>query len=122
MLTSNEIKKQIDNGTIQIENMAEDALKSQTVVTFESEMFYMYSIMKLSTPKIVKNYLQEVLKDQISHLRRVVIPETGLLLEPHKVYLTKTVEKNNDERLRSCHEWKNDVIFTRCQCRTNERI
>lgn len=93
MLTSNEIKKQIDNGTIQIENMAENALKKPNSCDLRiGNVLYVFDYEIVDT-KNCKNYLQEVLNDQISHLRRVVIPETGLLLEPHKVYLTKTVEK-----------------------------
>lgn len=93
MLTSNEIRKQIDNGTIQIENMAEDALKKPNSCDLRiGNVLYVFDYEIVDT-KNCKNYLQEVLNDQISHLRRVVIPETGLLLEPHKVYLTKTVEK-----------------------------
>ena len=39
------------------------------------------------------NYLQEVLYDKTNSLQKIIIPETGLLLQPHKVYLAKTIEE-----------------------------
>ena len=39
------------------------------------------------------DYLNEVLFDKPKNLRRIYIPETGVLLQPHKVYLAKTIER-----------------------------
>lgn len=93
MLTSNEIKKQIKQGNIKIENMAQDALKKPNSCDLRiGNVLYVFDYEIVDT-RNCKNYLQEVMSDQINHLRRIQIPETGLLLEPHKVYLTKSVEK-----------------------------
>ncbi len=93
MLTSNEIKKQMQLGNILIKNMSNGALDKpnscdlsigNTLYTFD------YDIIDTKNSSI---YLQEVLNDNIKNLKRIKIPETGLLLQPNKVYLAKTVEE-----------------------------
>ena len=57
---------------------------SDTLYTFD------YSIVDTKDKNL---YMQEVLSDNIDKLRRISIPQSGLLLEPRKVYLTKTNER-----------------------------
>ena len=39
------------------------------------------------------SFLTEIITENLDKLKRVVIPETGLLLEPRKIYLTKSAER-----------------------------
>lgn len=93
MLTNNEIKKQIANGNIQIENLKEDALDKPNSCTVSiSDILYTFDYSIIDTRE--KNmYMQEVMTNKLARLKRIQIPKNGLLLEPRKVYLTKTSEK-----------------------------
>ncbi len=93
MLTNNEIAKQIECGNIKIDNIREKALeKPNSCIVGISDVLYTFDYSVVDTRE--KNiYLQEISSDNVDKLRRVKIPKTGLLLEPRKVYLTKTVEK-----------------------------
>lgn len=93
MLTNNEIIKQMQLGNIVIENLADRALTKPNSCDLRignSLYVFDYSIVDARNGKY---YLDEVLKDEPQRLKKVIIPETGLLLQPHKVYLAKTVEK-----------------------------
>lgn len=93
MLTNNEIRRQMELGNIIIEDTKENPLKKPNSCDLRiGNVLYVfdYSIVDTKNGPI---YLQEVLNDMPNYLRRVQIPETGLLLEPHKVYLAKTVER-----------------------------
>lgn len=94
MLTNNEIKKQIHLGNIVIENMGVAALTKpnscdvrigNTLYTFKDNM-----IVDASNGS---KYKEEVMTDKPNELIKLTIPETGMLLQPNKLYLTKTVEK-----------------------------
>ena len=93
MLTSSEIKKQMDEGNIKIENLSSNALSKPNSCDLRiGNVLYVFDYEIVDT-KNCNKYLQEVLTDNIDKLKRIQIPESGLLLEPHKVYLAKTVEK-----------------------------
>ncbi len=93
MLTNNEIKKQMELGNIQIENTKPNALKKPNSCDLRiGNVLYVFDYSIVDT-KTGATYFQEVMNDKPNYLKRVQIPETGLLLEPHKVYLAKTVEK-----------------------------
>lgn len=93
MLTTNEIKRQMSLGNIEIENLGSQALNKPNSVDLRignSLYVFEYDIVDI---KESFTYFNEVLYDKPNYLRKIVIPETGLLLQPHKVYLTKTIEK-----------------------------
>lgn len=93
MLTSKEIKRQMELGNIVIENLQGDALNKPNSCDLRlGNTLYVFDYDIIDT-KNSHNYLQEVLNDQPVNLRKVVIPEEGLLLQPHKVYLAKTIER-----------------------------
>lgn len=93
MLTSSEIKKQIDLGNISIENAKPNFLvKPNSCDLRIGNVLYVFDY-SIVDSKDGAAYLSEVLNNEPNLLKRVQIPETGLLLEPHKVYLAKTVEK-----------------------------
>lgn len=95
MLTNNEIKKQISLGNIEIKNLKTNALDkpNSCTVTLGNELFaYDYEIVDT---KEKNAYLNEIKTGNTRKLRKIVIPEDGLLLEPQKVYLAKTVEEIN---------------------------
>ncbi len=93
MLTKDEILKQIALGNITIDNLRDNALeKPNSCIVSISDVLYTFDYSVVDTRE--KNlYLSEVAKDDVKKLRRVTIPKTGLLLEPHKVYLAKTSER-----------------------------
>ena len=93
MLTNKEIQRQMQLGNIAIENLGNHSLSKpnscdlrigNTLYTFD------YNIVDTRNSKY---YLDEVLNDNPQNLKKIIIPETGLLLQPQKVYLAKTVEK-----------------------------
>lgn len=92
MLTNREILNQIRNGNISISNMMDNALdKPNSCLVSIEDVLYTYDYSVIDTKE--KNYyLEELTQNSISRLRRVKIPETGFLLEPHKVYLAKLRE------------------------------
>lgn len=93
MLTNNEIKRQMDLGNIVIENAKPNPLKKPNSCDLRiGNVLYVFDY-SIVDSKDGASYLREVLYDKPQLLKRVQIPETGLLLEPHKVYLAKTVEK-----------------------------
>ena len=93
MLTTEEIKKQIKNGNIEITNMKKDALRKPNSCTLTIDnVLYTYDYQIVDT-KNVNKYLKEIESGEIKNLRKIEIPKKGLLLEPHKVYLAKTREK-----------------------------
>ena len=92
MLTNNEILKQIENGNISISNMKEGALdKPNSCILSIGDVLYTFDYSIIDT-KEKENYISEILCDNVNKLKRVIIPKNGLLLEPHKVYLTTTNE------------------------------
>ena len=92
MLTNNEIKKQIDQGNIVINNMQANALdKPNSCNVHIGDTLYIYDYGIVDT-KEKHSYINEVKSDNINKLRRINIPKEGLVLEPYKVYLAKTIE------------------------------
>lgn len=93
MLTNNEIIKQIHLGNIIIENRSEDALNKPNSCDIRiGNTLYTYDYAIVDATK-GNDYYNEVMQDKPLNLRKIQIPEEGLLLQPHKVYLAKTVEK-----------------------------
>ena len=93
MLTTKEIKKQIELGNINIKNLSYNALSKPNSCDLRiGNTLYTFDYDIIDTKNSGK-YLDEVLNDKIDSLRRVSIPETGFLLQPHKVYLAKTIEE-----------------------------
>lgn len=93
MLTNNEIAKQIANGSISIDNLREDALeKPNSCIVSITDTLYTFDYSVIDTRE-KNDYLQELLSGDVSKLKRVDIPKNGMLLEPRKVYLTKTSER-----------------------------
>lgn len=92
MLTTNEIKKQMEQGNIIINNLQSNAMKKPNSIDVSmGNYLYVYDYQILDS-RMADVYLKEVMDDKPFYLKRIQIPETGLLLEPYKVYLTKTVE------------------------------
>lgn len=92
MLTTNEIKRQMQSGNIVIDNLGKSAMKKPNSVDVSiGNYLYVYDYQILDS-RMADVYLKEVMEDKPFYLKRIQIPETGLLLEPYKVYLTKTVE------------------------------
>lgn len=93
MLTSNEIKKQMQQGNIIIKNLSENPLNKPNSCDLRiGNTLYDFDYGIVDTRK-GPSYLQEVLNDKPINLRKITIPESGLLLQPHKVYLAKTIEE-----------------------------
>lgn len=93
MLTNNEIKKQMDQGNIIIRNLQDGALKKPNSVDIRiGNTLYVYDYQVVDA-RNGRSYLEEVMNDKPVNLKRIQIPETGLLLQPGKVYLTKTIEE-----------------------------
>lgn len=93
MLTSNEIKKQMQQGNITIKNLDKNPLKKPNSCDLRiGNTLYEFDYGIIDTKK-GSSYLQEVLNDKPINLRKITIPESGLLLQPHKVYLAKTIEE-----------------------------
>lgn len=92
MLTNNEIKKQIQSGNIVIDKMRPNALeKPNSCILSIEDSLYTFDYQIVDT-KQKNNYLSEITTDAVDKLKKISIPEGGLLLEPHKVYLAKTAE------------------------------
>ncbi len=92
MLSTNEIKRQMQLGNIVIDNLNGNAMKKPNSVDVSmGNYLYVYDYQILDS-RMADVYLKEVMEDKPFYLKRVQIPETGLLLEPYKVYLTKTTE------------------------------
>lgn len=92
MLTTKEIEKQINLGNITINNLKNISPKKPNSIDVHlGNYLYLFDYQVLDA-KMSKDYLQEVISDKPSILRRVQIPEDGFLLEPYKLYLAKTVE------------------------------
>ena len=80
-------------GNIEIENLGSQALNKPNSVDLRiGNSLYVFEYDIVDTKESF-TYFNEVLYDKPNYLRKIVIPETGLLLQPHKVYLTKTIEK-----------------------------
>lgn len=93
MLTNNEIRRQMELGNIIVKNAKENPLKKPNSCDVRiSNTLYTFDYGIIDT-KNGLNYLQEVLYDKPNFLKKVTIPETGLLLQPQKVYLAKTIEQ-----------------------------
>lgn len=80
-------------GNIEIENLRENALNKPNSVDLSLGRYLYVFQSGLVDIRKSKDYQNEVLQEKPYYLKRIQIPETGLLLEPHKVYLAKTVEK-----------------------------
>lgn len=92
MLTNNEIAKQIKKGNISIDGLRENALeKPNSCIVSITDTLYTFDY-QIVDAREKNKYLYEVLSDNVDKLKRVQIPKSGLLLEPHKVYLAKTAE------------------------------
>ncbi len=92
MLTSNEIKKQMALGNIEITNLKANALDkpNSCSVTLGQELYaFDYAIIDT---KEKNTYFEEIKTGNLKKLKKIIIPEEGLLLEPQKVYLAKTKE------------------------------
>ncbi len=93
MLTSKEIKKQMELGNITIKNLSNNALSKPNSCDLRiGNTLYTFDYDIIDTRNSF-NYLNEVLSNNVDKLRRVQIPEEGFLLQPHKVYLAKTIEE-----------------------------
>lgn len=93
MLSNVEIQKQIDAGTIVIHNLSRNAFKKPNSVDMclgNSLYTYDYAVLDAS---MGQTYCDEVIYDKPFNLKKITIPETGLLLQPYKVYLARTVEE-----------------------------
>ena len=92
MLTNNEIKRQMARGNIGIENLKPDALAKPNSCTVSiADTLYTYNYMIVDTNKKYE-YLDEIMNAKPKSLNMLKIPPEGLILEPNKVYLTKTNE------------------------------
>lgn len=91
MLTNSEIKKQMQAGNIMIENMANGALNKPNScdIRIGNTLYVHENVIDL---RYASSYMEEVMKDKPISLKKIQIPETGLLLEPNKIYLSKTIE------------------------------
>ena len=93
MLSTNEIKKQIEEGNIEIENLQPDAFRKPNSCSINmGNVLYVFDYEVIDT-KEKNTYMNEIISENIQNLRKVIIPESGFLLEPHKIYLTKSIEK-----------------------------
>lgn len=93
MLTTNEIKKQMKLGNIVIKNSKESSFhKPNSVDVHLGNTLYVYDYQLLDSRKSAE-YLKELMLDKPVHLKKITIPDTGLLLEPYKLYLSKTIEE-----------------------------
>lgn len=93
MLTNNEIIKQMILGNIQISDLKKDALrKPNSCIVTLGDVLYSFGYSIIDT-KEKNSYLEEVVSNNVNKLKRIIIPKCGLLLEPNKVYLAKTIEK-----------------------------
>lgn len=94
MLTSNEIRKQINLGNIEIENLTTDAFRKPNSCDVRiGNVLYTYKDNMVIDSRDANKYKEEIMNDKPQELIKLPIPETGMLLEPNKLYLTKTVEK-----------------------------
>lgn len=93
MLSNIEVKKQMEQGNIVIQNLSRNALQKPNSVDIRlGNVLYTYDYAVLDS-KMGATYREEVINDRPNNLHKVIIPETGLLLQPHKVYLARTVEE-----------------------------
>ncbi len=93
MLTNNEIKKQMHLGNIVINNLRPNALNKPNSCDISiGNILYSYDYAELDSRNGIL-LLNEVMNDKPAILRKHQINEEGFLLEPHKVYLAKTVEE-----------------------------
>lgn len=93
MLSTIEIQKQMDAGTIVINNLSRGAMKKPNSVDISlGNTLYTYDYAVLDS-RMGQTYRDEVLNDKPFNLKKVIIPETGLLLQPYKVYLARTIEE-----------------------------
>ena len=93
MLTNKEIEKQMQLGNIKIENLSPNSLSKPNSCDLRiGNTLYVFDYDIIDSKKS-GDYLNEVLYDKPKNLKKIQIPESGLLLQPHKVYLAKTVEK-----------------------------
>lgn len=79
ILLESEIKKQIDKGNIKISPFNKKQLNPNSYnVKLDNELFI---------------YTDDVLNiSKANNVRRILIPEDGLILQPNQLYLAKTVE------------------------------
>lgn len=93
MLTTNEIKNQMHLGNIMIKNTSEKSFhKPNSVDVHLGNTLYVYDEQNLDARKS-SEYLKDLMSNNPVHLKKIIIPETGLLLEPYKLYLSKTIEE-----------------------------
>ena len=93
MLTNDEIKKQIEKNNITITNLGHNALeKPNSCIVSIEDYLYTFDYMVIDT-KNKDKYMQEISTGAVDTLKKIKIDKNGTLLEPHKVYLTKTSEK-----------------------------
>lgn len=94
MLTNSEIKKQMHLGNIEIKDMLPTGLhKPNSCDVRIGNTLYTFKDNMVVDANNGASYKEEVMQDKPNELIKLTIPETGLLLEPNKLYLTKTVEK-----------------------------
>jgi len=92
MLSNNEIKRQIKLNNIKITDLDKNALEKPNSCTLhlgDELFFYDYQIFD---PSSNYDYINEIRTGNLKKLRKITISKNGVLLEPHKVYLTKTKE------------------------------
>ena len=94
MLTSDEIRKQIECGNIVIDNISIDSMSKPNSVTLNmSDTLYTYDNNIIVDSKYRFNYLYDFYNNENKFFNKVTIPNEGLLLEPGKVYLTKSIQR-----------------------------
>ena len=94
MLTSDEILRQIELGNIEITNIDKSAFKKPNSVTLSiGNTLYTYKDNTIVDSKDANKYIKEILEDRINSLETNILDEDGFLLQPGKVYLTKSREK-----------------------------
>ncbi len=93
MLTNTEIKKQLETGNIQITNLKDHSLdKPNSCLVSIEDYLYTFDYRIIDT-KDKDKYMKEISTGAVDTLKKIKIDKKGTLLEPHKVYITKTSEK-----------------------------
>lgn len=92
MLTKSEIQKQMLMGNISIENRKENAFNKPNScdLRLSDDLYsFEYEILDARNGDL---YLQEALTGNINALKKEKFTDKGFLLQPHKVYLARTIE------------------------------
>jgi len=93
MLTSREIQNQMHSGNIIIKNLKQHALRKPNSCDIRlGNILYSYDY-QIVDSRNSDIFLKEVMTDKPNLLKKHIITEDGFLLEPHKVYLAKTIEE-----------------------------